>query len=181
MTVTTVPGRRCGSCTLCCKVMGVAGIAKPAGKSCDHCTGHGCRIYDARPDDCREFHCRFLIDASLKEIWRPAHAKFVLSTNPNGTRIAVHVDADRPGAWKREPYYSTFKDWARKAVPSNGQVFVCIGKHTIVILPDRDVDLGIVEADELIVTEQISGPGGIELKPFIMKRDDPRAMQVVGA
>ena len=174
-----VPGRRCGSCTLCCKVMGVAGIAKPQGVPCQHCTMSGCSIYETRPDDCRQFHCRFLTDPRLKEVWRPSRSKIVLSQSLSGNRIAAHVDPNRPAAWRREPYYSAFKEWSRQAVPSNGQVFVCIGKRTIVILPDRDVDLGMVEPDELIVTHQVQGPNGIELTPFVMKRDDPRAALVV--
>ena len=38
-----VPGRECGSCSLCCKVYNVPEIEKPAGKWCRHCTpGKGC-------------------------------------------------------------------------------------------------------------------------------------------
>ena len=32
-----VPGRACGSCTLCCKTMGVDELAKPPGVWCQHC------------------------------------------------------------------------------------------------------------------------------------------------
>jgi hypothetical protein len=175
MTVTIVPGRQCGSCTLCCKVMAVAEIKKPQGQSCVHCTAGGCGIYNARPDDCRQFHCRFLIEASLKEVWRPSRSKIVLVASPDGNRIAAHVDPARPGAWKREPYYSKLKEWARKAVAYRGQVFVCIGKRTIVIFPDRDVDVGIVESDEVIVTEERKEPSGTRLNAIKMKLDDPRA------
>jgi hypothetical protein len=159
--------------------MAVAGIAKPQNTDCPHCTSSGCSIYASRPDDCRQFHCRFLTDARLKEAWRPSRAKLVVTQSPSGNRIAAHVDPERPAAWRREPFYSTLKEWSRQVVPSNGQVFVCIGKRTIVILPDRDVDLGIVEPDELIVTHQVQGPKGIELNPFVMKSDDPRAALVV--
>jgi hypothetical protein len=52
---------------------------------------------------------------------------------------------------------------------------VCLAKKRVVVLPDRDVDLGILESDEMIVTEERRGDRGIELHPFKMKRDDPRA------
>src|SRR5258708_27094970 len=38
-----IPGRECGSCTLCCKVYNIPEIGKAAGKWCKHCTpGKGC-------------------------------------------------------------------------------------------------------------------------------------------
>jgi hypothetical protein len=44
-----VPGRACGSCTLCCKVVGVLEIGKAAGAWCPHCAGaKRCTIYEAR-------------------------------------------------------------------------------------------------------------------------------------
>jgi hypothetical protein len=45
-----VPGRECGSCSMCCKVYNIAEISKPAGKWCSHCKpGKGCVIHDAPP------------------------------------------------------------------------------------------------------------------------------------
>ena len=43
------------------------------------------------------------------------------------------------------------------------------------VLPDGDVDLGIVADDELIVTGERSTPFGIKLETFKIKKDDPRA------
>ena len=44
-------GRSCGSCSECCRLIGVEELAKPAGQWCTHCDpGHGCRIYPERPD-----------------------------------------------------------------------------------------------------------------------------------
>ena len=48
--------RTCGTCTLCCRVLAVVDIGKPAGAPCAHCAeGKGCRIYDSRPQECRLF------------------------------------------------------------------------------------------------------------------------------
>src|SRR4051794_24207443 len=42
-----LPGRSCGTCTLCCKVVGVLEIDKPGGVWCRHCvSGKHCAIYD---------------------------------------------------------------------------------------------------------------------------------------
>ena len=63
-------------------------------------------------------------------------------------------------------------------MPLHGHVIVCVRSRRIVILPDRDVDLGIVEDDEMIVVGEQKSPTGLELEPVKIKRDDPRAEQV---
>jgi len=41
--------------------MEIRSLDKPAGKWCDHCAiGSGCKIYEERPQDCRDFHCGYL-------------------------------------------------------------------------------------------------------------------------
>jgi hypothetical protein len=48
--VTPSAKRACGDCTLCCKVMAIEALAKPAGSWCRHCKpGQGCAIYAERP------------------------------------------------------------------------------------------------------------------------------------
>lgn len=55
--------RECGGCTMCCKVMHVPELEKPAGIWCPHCAvGEGCGIYDERPKPCRDFECLWLQD-----------------------------------------------------------------------------------------------------------------------
>jgi hypothetical protein len=49
--------RECGTCTLCCRLIGVASLNKPEGEMCKHCTGTGCGIYDQRPLGCRQWMC----------------------------------------------------------------------------------------------------------------------------
>lgn len=55
-----------------------------------------------------------------------------------------------------------------------GQVVVKIGKRVIVILPDRDVDVGPVGDDEMVVTKELKGPMGVTRDAFKIRRDDPR-------
>jgi hypothetical protein len=169
---------------LCCKLLAVHEIEKPPGRLCAHCEeGRGCRIYAARPDSCRSFNCYFLTNPKLHEEWRPSKSRIVLAVSPDGLRIGAHVDPERPGAWRREPFYSTLKAWAKDALEHReriGQVFVSIGQRTIVIFPDRNVDVGIVESDEVVVTERREGPEGIAYEVFKMRRDDPRAAIALG-
>ena len=177
-------GRRCGACTLCCKLLRVPQIAKPALTLCGHCTiGQGCGIYETRPNACRLFNCYFLENRRLKEEWRPSKSHIVLVVSPDGQRIGAQVDPERPGAWRRKPFYSQLKAWAREAVARPGglgQVLVSVGKQTFVILPDRDVDVGLVEADDVVITEGLPGLNGMTFNAFKMKRNDPRAAQMLG-
>jgi hypothetical protein len=84
----------------------------------------------------------------------------VLRSELDGARIAAHVDKSSPGAWLRAPYYQDLKRWAVIAAQGENQVSVWIGMHAIVVLPDRDVDLGLVGEDEVIVsTRQRTGNG----------------------
>jgi hypothetical protein len=175
----SVPGRAYGTCTLCCKLLTVEAIRKPMNSWCKHCAiGRGCLIYDARPEECRDFYCGFMTLHHLGEEWRPSTSKLMLGIETGGNSIFVHVDPSRPDVWKSEPFYSKLKEWAGNAVPSHGHVIVHIGRQRIVILPNNDVDLGAIGDDEMIVVGEQRLPTGVVLKPFTMRRDDPRAERV---
>src|SRR5262245_33293733 len=84
------PGKSCGGCSLCCKVLLIqpfspAGfrkwpLNKPHGVWCTDCQpGVGCRIYDDRPDECREFLCWWLVEPRLGPEWKPDKSKLVIT------------------------------------------------------------------------------------------------------
>jgi hypothetical protein len=134
--------RECDGCTLCCKVIGVKALEKPMGKWCQHCAPKGgCAIYEARPEECRIFNCGYLLEPSLTPEWKPNESKNILLTEDGGRRIVAHVDTQRPDAWKREPFYSTLKQWAKDGAAKGAQVVVTIGPCRIAVLPDRDVEM----------------------------------------
>src|SRR3954464_14389856 len=156
-----VPVRGCDGCTLCCKVMGVQALGKPAGTWCQHCkTGVGCGIYETRPSDCSAFLCGFLLLPELSEEWRPAVSRLIISPLTLGNRINVDVDSARPDAWRRHPYYDSLKAWSKRTLAKAGQVVVRVNGRSIVVLPDHSVDLGVVAGDELIVV--LPAAGGME-------------------
>ena len=157
----SVPGRNCDECTLCCKLLAIQAINKPDGQWCPWCKiGHGCTRYDDRPDSCRKFACNFLKDAALSEAWRPNKCHIVLRTEDEGRRLMVTVDPSRPQAWKNKLHYEQLKTWSRLAWPRGGQVFVVIGKRVIAILPDRELDLGLIEeGDQIEWGSEISAQG----------------------
>lgn len=123
--------------------MGVEEIEKPRDVLCSHCiAGEGCRIYEARPAMCRAFDCYYLQNAALDARWKPSTAKFCLVLEQG--RMVAYVDRTRPDAWRREPYLGQLRAWAANNLPRGHQVIVAIGERRIAILPDKEVDLGVV-------------------------------------
>jgi hypothetical protein len=156
------PGRACGTCTLCCKVYDVPAVESIAGQWCRHTvSGRGCAIHATRPDHCRAFHCLWMTEGWLGPEWKPERAKMVLSLDPATRNMNVQVDPGQANAWRREPYYAQLRRWAVASAPKRRHVLVHVNKATTVILPDRDVSLGTVAADERIVTRERMTPQGL--------------------
>ena len=104
-----------------------------------------------------------MISKGLGPEWRPEQARFVLAKTNGGRRLTAHVDPGYSSAWRRSPYYENLKAWAVHAAqkaPEMDLVDVMIGERVIVILPDRDVDVGLVAADEHVRLEKRSTPTG---------------------
>lgn len=99
----------CGTCTMCCKLLGVVELAKPKDAWCVHCDkGRGCRIYDARPVGCSEFSCLWLTahEASpgVPDDLRPDRSHVVFHERQGQDRLLVaHVDPAYPKAWLEGP------------------------------------------------------------------------------
>jgi hypothetical protein len=90
--------RRCGECTLCCKLMPVDDIAlkKPAGQRCQHQRHTGCSIYAKRPFSCRAWSCRWLACADeTRDMRRPDRCHYVVDimadyvTTSEGQQVPV--------------------------------------------------------------------------------------------
>jgi hypothetical protein len=105
----------------------------------------------------------------------------VLAGETDGRRITAYVDPNRPDAWKKEPFYSTLKKWAKAAAPRGGQIVVCVDEHMFVLFPERNVDLGIVSPDHRIITGIRQTPAGFQLDAYSVHKDDPRAKEIAGA
>jgi hypothetical protein len=169
-----VPGRDCGTCMMCCKVMAIDALDKPPGVWCKHIKrGVGCLIYETRPAECRRYYCHWMVDPKLPEEWKPDRAKFTIAVNRSG-HITAFVDPGLPGAWRQPPYYETFKRWAAEGVRARPVrvVMVRIGTRGMVVLPDREIDIGTVGRGESIT---LSGKpdGTIEVHKFKTEAGDP--------
>lgn len=100
----------------------------------------------------------------------------VIVNELDGFRLAIHVDKDRPDAWRKEPYLSDIRELGEGAALNDQQVLVCIGRRVIAILPGREVDLGLIDPDERIVTGMTAD--GV-WQAFKAHKDDPRIAGMV--
>jgi hypothetical protein len=157
-----IPGRECGSCTLCCKVYHVPEINKVAGKWCQHCKpGKGCGIHDTLPAQCAEFNCLWRTEETLTPDWKPERAKMVLSIFPQNGFIYVQVDPGAASAWRRQPYYDQLHRLAAANLQQGRHVIVFVNEIATLIMPDQDVPLGPMNPADGFSVRQTFGPGGM--------------------
>jgi hypothetical protein len=132
--------------------MAIEELGKAAGSWCAQCApGHGCRIYQDRPDECRDFSCLWLIDTRFGAHWKPNRSRLVLTTSADG--LEVRCDPGFPAAWRNEPYRSEIRNLARAGEPRDVSVLVIVGEKMTLITSDREFDLGTVRAHDQIVRE----------------------------
>ena len=99
--------RECGDCSLCCKLLGIEELNKPAGKWCDNVhLGKGCEIYENRPHSCRVFTCGWLSNETFGDHWRPTRCKMVVCMNrdASGDVLQVYTDPSNPNGYEKEPF-----------------------------------------------------------------------------
>jgi hypothetical protein len=148
-----VNGRECGSCSLCCKLIAVLELDKPEGRWCQHCSpGKGrCLIYNIRPSSCRGFHCGWLQATEFGREWMPTTSKMVIAAEGDGNRITIYVDPSFPTNWRKEPYYSQLRAIAEDVATQQKQLLIRINDRAIVLLPDKEIDLGHCDRDDQII------------------------------
>jgi hypothetical protein len=152
MSVAPSAKKACGDCTLCCKVMAIEELAKPASSWCRHCKpGRGCLIYANRPAECQSFSCLWLIDERFGQHWKPNKSKLVLTTSQDG--IEIRCDPGFPDAWRKEPFRGEIHKLALSGASVDITVLVIVGEKMTLVTPDREFDLGAVGPDDRIVRE----------------------------
>jgi hypothetical protein len=107
--------RKCGDCTLCCKLVPVKELDKPASTRCKHQRQfRGCLVYhsDEMPFSCSLWNCRWLVNNDTADLSRPDRSHCVIDIMPdfiiameNDKKIQIQVvqiwvDANWPDAWK---------------------------------------------------------------------------------
>jgi len=111
--------RACGACDLCCTLLRVDELGKPAGRDCVHLRrpGHGCAIHPRRPQVCRDYRCLWL-RGGLDDADRPDRLGALLdvvSDGAGGARLDVREAA--PGAFERSPRLRAIAKRYRASLP----------------------------------------------------------------
>ena len=136
------PAKACGECSLCCKILRINVLEKPAGVWCRHfAKGHGCSVHSTSPSECQRFQCYWSIAETLGDEWRPDRSKLVIWSNTPG-RIIVDVDPSFPNAWRTQPFYGQLKAWADRDRSSPVEVLIRVKDRMLVVFPEAEVDLG---------------------------------------
>lgn len=106
-----VGGRQCGSCSLCCKLLPVRTLRKPANQKCRHSRHQAtgcCKVYDdARrmPPECGQWSCRWLADQAC-DVSRPDRVHYVIDVLPDYCEVK---DPDQD-EWIRIPLVQVWVD-----------------------------------------------------------------------
>ena len=94
-----------------------------------------------------------MVTPGLGPEWKPDRAKLIvrLLVTDGVPSLSVDVDEGFPAAWQRPDIYRKLKQIAAGNLAGvRTRVIVRIGRRQIVVLPDRDIDVGPVAADEEI-------------------------------
>src|SRR5580765_5282061 len=80
--------RACGDCQLCCKLLPMPELDKPANTRCQHQKFKtGCAIYTRRPRGCMYWSCRWLLGVDTADVPRPDRAHYVIDPTPDFIRM----------------------------------------------------------------------------------------------
>lgn len=138
----------CNNCSMCCKLPEYRGL-KAYGVWCPHadpkCYGRSCKIYEKRPQGCKDFNCLWRTSAVLKEDMRPCKCGIVFEVFEPEKFILAMVDNHKSEAWKKKGPAKVIN-----SILKDGYfVWITTGKQRHLLLPK-----GIRKQQALELTEK---------------------------
>ena len=86
---------------MCCSALDIPEFNKPPGPACEHCIASGgCKIYDTRPQLCRDFECEWLTERTLPQTLRPDKVGTILMEADDTDEYRAVCSPSRPNAWR---------------------------------------------------------------------------------
>jgi Fe-S-cluster containining protein len=162
--------RQCGKCSLCCKLLHVVELDKPANQWCGHCKPGkgGCTIHETRPHICRSYFCGWMLSENVGPEWYPLHCHMILSLGKfnNIQTVTVTVDPRFPWMWKEQPYYAQLKQMSHRGLHVKDAadillVHVRVDDRVWLLVPNDDIE---ITACSYIV--KLTGPSQWEVEQF---------------
>lgn len=84
----------CGECTLCCELLPIKELNKPANSKCKFCN-NGCTIHGKHPDECSKFECAYYQMKKVHINFRPDNCKVIFEKISNNLFFGtLHPDYD---------------------------------------------------------------------------------------
>lgn len=110
--------RTCGTCSLCCKLLGVVELGKPEGVWCRHFVKDvGCGSYSTRPESCRRFVCAWLDERyNLPEHFKPNNIHAVIQPTDIDAPPGITIYHEYPDWHEREPFKTFIKEMVDKMI-----------------------------------------------------------------
>ncbi len=95
--------RVCGACSLCCTVLRVDELSKPADTDCEYQRAEGgCAIHANRPPICRGYRCLWL-QGGLGDDDRPDRLGAVVDLQTIGAETRLAIQEAQPGGLEASP------------------------------------------------------------------------------
>ena len=82
--------------------------------------------------------------------------------------VFISVEAARPDAWRKEPYFSMIRQWSKEAP----RVVVLIGSRAIAVYPDTIEELGILDADHALGVISENTPEGVRKRTVRVNKNN---------
>ena len=109
--------RTCGPCSLCCTLLRVDELAKPAGRDCVHQRGtQGCAIHATRPPICRAYRCLWL-QGGLEDDERPDATGGLVDLETTGVGLRLAIREAKPGTFDASPALRAIAERYRETMP----------------------------------------------------------------
>lgn len=106
------------------------------------------------------------MDATLGPEWKPDRAKFYIAVRASGN-VNILVDPAAPAAWRDQRYYPTIKIAAARLRQSGADLVVFVGHRAIVVLPEKDVEVGFVPDGFQVRVSPVITNGVPEVEIFV--------------
>lgn len=124
--------RSCGSCSLCCTVMGIMELGKPDNQRCPKLNDIGrCTIYPTRPEECRSYSCMWRAGLLPKHL-SPERIHAVCNVSNDGKILVFNIDTRFPYRHKKGPLFDFIEEHSQDFM-----IMVVQGDERLIFCPEE--------------------------------------------